>query len=189
MTEFELATIALSFIVGFGVTAVLSGVVDLLTRPRSARLDWMPLSWAAFVFVEQVNYWFGVLFIGQESGLTVWTFWSLILLATCLFLAGALILPANAHRAELSLIEDFDRFGRRALIPYSLFQFGAVAVNVQAGVSVTDVTNVANAGLGVAALIVFVVPHRTIQRGLTVLYGGALGYGLLFWWSRPGAVG
>ncbi len=188
MSEFELVTIALSFIVGFGVTAILAGFVSLLTRPQPVRWDWLPLAWALLVFADLVMFWFGALYVERTIALSLGTFWALILLASLLFLAGSLILPSNEHRLGLPLIDDFDRFGIRALVPISIFQAGAAMTNLAAGASVGEPEVYFNVALAVLAMVVFAVRHRTVQRGVTLLYGAILIYGIMFVWARPGAM-
>ena len=188
MSEFELVTIALSFVVGFGVAAILGGFASLLTRPQPVRWDWLPLAWALLVLAEQVMFWFGALYVERTLTLSLGTFWALILLASLLFLAGALILPSNEHRLELALIEDFDRFGIRALIPLAVFQACAAVTNLAAGASPLEPDVYLNLTLAFLALAVFAIRHRTAQRGLTLTYGAILLYGLIFVWARPGAL-
>jgi hypothetical protein len=188
MSEFELTTIILSFIVGFGVTGILTSIVALARSGEPIRLDWMPLAWTLGIFIDQVQFWFGVMFLQQVRPLTGAYFWMVILAACLLFLAGGLILPSERRGLPADLLDDFDRFGRRAVAAYGAFCLVAFGLNLYAGVVPFSGPTGVNLALAVCSGVTYGVRHRPLQRAATVLALGLIVFAVLFVSSRPGAV-
>lgn len=118
----NIITLGLSFVVGLGATQILASVVGVIRARKEQKVHWLPLAWAASIFIFQVQYWFAIYSVNQ--GITGWT-WSnflpVLLLAGLIFLSGGLILPSEPSRRSESLIEDFREHGRLALIPLAAY--------------------------------------------------------------------
>jgi len=192
ISELEIVTITLSFVLGLGlglgVTQILTGIVDLVRSPKPVKLDWMPLAWAWFIFVFHVQVWFGIFEMGQGSGIAGPLYLLLLAAAIMLFLGGGLVLPSQGRGLPDSLLNDFDRFGRRALVPFGGFLILAVAVNTMAagGVLLED-ANLFDLTLLILTLIVFFTSRRRFQRTVTVAFFAVQTYGFIFIFARPGS--
>lgn len=117
-------SIALSMILGLGVTRLLSSLVAMFKSRGRAHLDWQPFVWAVSIFVWQIQFWWGIMELPKL--VKVWYlghFLFLLSLPMVLFLAASLILPHNELELEAQLSEAFERDGRWALIFLTLFFF------------------------------------------------------------------
>jgi hypothetical protein len=187
MSELEIVTITLSFVLGFGVTQILTGVVDLVRAPNRVQLDWMPLAWAWFLFVFHVQIWFGVFRVGEAAGIDVPTYMSFLAAAVLLFLGGGLILPSQARGLPTSLLADFDLMGRRALVPFVAFLGLLIYVNTSFNGVLVQLNNVLDFLLLLATVAVLVTDRRSLQRIATIAFAVVQTYGFLFVWARPGS--
>jgi hypothetical protein len=60
MTPFEFILVALSFVLGLGITRLLSSTVNIFRWRNELDIDWVPLVWAAVVFLFQIQYWWAI---------------------------------------------------------------------------------------------------------------------------------
>ena len=111
---------------------------------------------------------------------------AILVASVLLSLGGGLILPSHGRGLPEALIDDFDRFGRRALIPFAGFYPVAIAVNRASGDGLLDLVNVFDFALFLLTVFVFFVRRRPLQRIATVAFAAIQVYGLLFIWARPG---
>ncbi len=188
MTEFELLAIPLSLVLGLGITQILSELVAAIRNRENARLHWLPATWAAWIFLVHVQYFFYLWDLNELEVIWTWSqFGPVLWHVTLLFLAAGLILPGPRERARnLPLIDDFQRHGRLALIPFALVTIDGILLNVfQYGDSWFGKANVLN--MIFAALVVVAFFSRGRGRVASTLFlGMVLFYGLIFVWSAPG---
>jgi len=115
MTPFEFITVALSFILGLGITQVLLSAIGVFRARDRIAINWMALAWAAIILLWQLQYWWAVL---ELDGLIhTWTLLQFVVLVAytlMLFVAGALILPSPDHGVDERLHGAFQRDGRWA---------------------------------------------------------------------------
>jgi hypothetical protein len=127
MDTFRWIAVVVSMILGLGVARLLTSVVGVFRALDRASLDWLPLVWAAAIFVQQIAFWWS---LEDAAGrVTTWTlpsFLMLVALVLALFLAAALILPANDMAEGDSLRASFEKDGRWALL--ALAGFNAVVI-------------------------------------------------------------
>ena len=127
MDTFRWIAIVVSMILGLGVARLLSGAVAVFRARGRVALDWLPLVWAAAIFIQQIAFWWS---LEDASGrVTTWTlpaFLMLVALVLALFLAAALILPSNEMADGDSLRAMFEKDGRWALL--ALAGFNAVVI-------------------------------------------------------------
>jgi hypothetical protein len=185
MTEFEVITITLSLILGLGVAQILTGVVDLARASRPVTLDWMPLVWAWCLFAFQIQIWFAAFDISNMGQLDGGLYLIILAMAVLLYLAGGLVLPSQGRGLPGNLLDDFDKFGRRALYPLGGFLFVGIAMNLGVGLSFTHPINVFVYVLVIPLVAVLFSSRRALQRGATIVFALVQAYALLFVWSRP----
>jgi hypothetical protein len=127
MDAFRWIAVVVSMILGLGVARLLICAVAVFRARDRATLDWLPLVWASAIFVQQIIFWWS---LDEAAGrVTTWTlpeFLMLVTLVLALFLAAALILPANDLAEGESLRAVFEKDGRWALV--ALASFNAVAI-------------------------------------------------------------
>lgn len=117
MSAFEFISVALSFVLGLGIARLLTSAVNVFRWRSSLELHWVPLAWAAGIFLYQLQYWWAIFELnGMIETWTLMHFGALLGLAILLFVAGTLVLPMSEPKEGDTLLTVFDRDGRWALI-------------------------------------------------------------------------
>ena len=131
MTPFEFVTVAVSFILGLGVTQLLSAAVATFRARHRLHLEWLPLLWALSIFLWMFQFWWAIYELA--SIFDSWTtsrFVTVLSMAMLLFTAGALVLPAYDTGETRSLAETFQADGRWALVFLSGYFGVSLVVNL-----------------------------------------------------------
>ena len=170
--SFGWVAVALSLVLGIGVTRLLSSGVAVFKARGRVRLDWVPLTWASCIFVWQLQYWWA---IGELQGLiATWTivhFLILLTLALLLFLAAALVLPSAELVSDIGVAGAFERDGRWALTCLSAYFWFSLFANWHfwkaSPISVGGAINVA---LAAAPLAFLRSDSRRVRAMITVGY-------------------
>ena len=186
MSEFEVFSIVLSFILGLGVAQLLSAVVFAIHSRRQMGLSWPPMLWALAIFLFHVNFLFATLWFHSVDREFVW-YMGDIIGAVLIFLSGGLILPSASRPLSADLDEFFARDGRLALIPLGLFLTMAIPFNLQGGLPLLDPNNVILVILLAFAVLAFLGRGR-LRTGATCGFAALTVFAFLFVWARPGAV-
>lgn len=121
-TEFQWLAVVFGMLTGLGVTRLLTAVAASLRSSPAARLDWIPLTWAASLFLALLEYWWVT--HDLKELVKEWTYpeflWMLASPLT-LFFSAALILPAHELREGETHQAVFERHGHWALIGFSAY--------------------------------------------------------------------
>lgn len=130
MDTFRWISVVLSMILGLGVARLLTGAVSVFRARKSVTLDWVPLVWAAAIFIQQVAFWWSL----EEAAVrrpswTLGVFLMLILLVLALFLAASLVLPGSDMTVGDDLRTYFEQDGRWALLALALFNLVIILAN------------------------------------------------------------
>jgi hypothetical protein len=172
MDSFKWITVTISIILGVGITGMLSSAVALFRARGAVRMDWIPLVWAACIFLWLLQYWWAVI---ELSGLVrTWTileFSVLLLLVLLLYVSSALVLPAQASVHGADLAAAFEHDGRWALIFLSAYFAVALVANVY--LWQTQVLNYAQALDAILVMLPVLYLRTRARRGqafVTVLY-------------------
>ena len=122
MNSFRWIAVALSMILGLGITRLLSAVVAVFRSRNHAQMDWIPLAWAGCIFLWQLQYWWAIIELpGIQKTWTLGSFLTLVSLTLLLFVSAALVLPPNELGEKDSLRTSFERDGRWALVSLSTY--------------------------------------------------------------------
>ena len=98
MDEFRLMATVLSMVLGLGVTRLLLALVTVFRIRRQAPIDWLPLAWAAIIFITQLQFWWAITRLpSMGRAFTFADFIFLVSLTLMLFLAAVLLLPTRAE--------------------------------------------------------------------------------------------
>ncbi|MGH7462688.1 MAG: hypothetical protein ACREMA_16895 [Longimicrobiales bacterium] len=174
MTKFEFLSVLISIVLGLGMTQLLSNLHRLVQARQRVRLYWLPLAWAALIFVSQVEWWWAM--IDVEETAETWTFFYflfMLLSPVVLYLAAAFALPTveAGHSYDLRAYYYDTRqwfFGALAL----QVTFDAIRRAIQAG-TVADFGALSNAVTAVV-LGVLTVTRREWYHALVTFAVSAL---------------
>ena len=170
MDTFRWMSTVFSMILGLGVARILLAGIALFRARGTIRIDWLPCVWAAFIFLQQITFWWSI----EELTTTVphWTFANFLLLVSLvltLFLAAASILPSEGFGSG-NLRDFFERDGRWGLLALAAFNAIAIALNVLFWrASILSPGEMLNLVLVVLPLAVFAGPRR-LQVAATLAY-------------------
>jgi len=112
MSVFEHVAVAISIILGLGVTTLLTAALDLFRHRRELRFHWVPLTWALLIFWLHLQFWWALGLLGQVDEWSHGNFLLAIALAVSLFSAASLIFPSRASTDANDLEEFFRREGK-----------------------------------------------------------------------------
>ena len=132
MDAFRWIAISLAMILGLGVTRVLSSSIAAFRSRTHASLDWIPLLWAAAIFVLQIQFWWAA--IELPNLVHTWTltsFLTLMGIPLALFVAAAMVLPPYELEPGARLGELFERDGRWALLSLCGYALLALEIDLQ----------------------------------------------------------
>lgn len=170
--SFRWIAVALSMLLGIGVTRLLAAGVSVFRSRTHARLDWIPLVWAVCVFLWQIQFWWAIVELG--SIVEVWTldrFLLLVALALSLFVAAALVLPPNELAPGDDLRASFERDGRWALVALSLYFVLALLVDWKLwSISPWSVEGAYLAALIVLPIVAIAARRRRTQALVALAY-------------------
>jgi len=133
MSIFEFISVAISIILGLGVTRLLSNAIELVRARSRVKLHWVPLLWALAVLIIHFQFWwafFGVSGYGpvRNVDFLVW-----ILTALALFVAGSFILPVRYESERTDLFEHFLAEGRIGVGALGAYIIMASVINMMLG--------------------------------------------------------
>ena len=125
MQLFSMITVILAMILGLGITTLLTSFVTMFRLRGKGCLHWMPLAWAACIFIFHVQFWWALIEVQEIiHRWNLWQFLLLLLLTLLLFLASALILPRKLEHNQ-KLLDEFHQDGQWALIILVLYAITA----------------------------------------------------------------
>jgi hypothetical protein len=179
MESFRWLAITFSMILGLGVTRVLSGVVAVLRSRRHATIDWIPLAWAAAIFVLQLQFWWGLIELaGVERAWALTDFLLVLGVPLTLFASAAFVLPTAELAPDESLADTFEHNRPFALACLSLYAL--LALLADRALFGLDGFQMADVYLGLEIVVPLVV-LRPVPRA--AMAGATLFYLALVLWS------
>jgi len=171
MATFSWISVMLSLVLGLGITRLLSSAVALFRSRGRIQTDWIPLVWAACIFLWQLQFWWAIIELSPR--IMVWTplqFLALLSLPLMLFVAAALVLPHTEMESGSSLTSSFKRDGRWALLFLAAYFFSATGANWYFwNVSPLNCRGGINLALTALPLIFLSVSSRKLEGVLTIL--------------------
>ncbi|MDX1495852.1 MAG: hypothetical protein R3253_17405 [Longimicrobiales bacterium] len=170
MSPFEFISVALSIVVGLGVTQLLRGAVTVFRARREHPVDALPVTWAFIVFLTIIQFWWALFELDAADLVVEWSlgaFLLLLWLAVLLYLAAALVLPGR----PTDLTAYFDDDGRWALAMLAVYGMSGLVVN--ALLFGSGLGDPAQIGIYVTLVLlagVIFVKRRGVRIALTVIY-------------------
>lgn len=171
MQNFQWVTSTIVMVLSLGMTRMLGSAVSLFRARRHSRMDWVPFVWALCIFFSLLDFSWVLTPLGKAGG--DWTFtrflW-LFVLSLLLFLAAALVLPADLEKGE-SLRQSFERDGRWALAVFAVYQFMVTwADGYFWHVDPWNPVGIFNICLGLLAIGTLFARRRRLECALTILF-------------------
>jgi hypothetical protein len=172
---FRWISVALSMILGLGVTRLLASMVVVFRSRNHATLDWVPIVWAACIFVQHLQFWWAI--IELPTLIHTWTlgtFSILVSLTLLLYVSAALVLPHNELGRGESLLTSFQQDGRWALASLSAYFVVALVADMKFWGATLDKADVASlVSLTALPLGYLCLRSRRLQAIVTVAYAAA----------------
>jgi hypothetical protein len=157
-SSFPFIKTTIAFVIGMGMSHLLSASLDLFHFRRRMRLSWLPILWSISIFLLQIDLWWTI--IGIEHAVEQWTlgrFLLLLSLTITLYGSIALIYPRHLAADATSWGEVFERDGRWGLlflvVNGLLALFFDLVILDQELVSVGSVINLILSGLALGAFL------------------------------------
>ena len=172
MEDFRTISVVLSMVLGLGVTRLLLGGVTVFRIRRNYPIDWLPVSWAVYLFLTQLQYWWAINTLPSLKPAFAFTdFVFLVLLTLMLFLASALLLPSRTEDETVGLRNHFETDGRFGLLALAGFLALAAMTNILFfDAPVLAVWSALDFPLIALPLLVFGTRSRRIQAAATLVY-------------------
>lgn len=188
MSEFEIITITLSFVVGLGIAQLLSSFGAAVRDRFDRRLHWMPFAWGAIILLFSVQFWFALFDLDRVLADWSWIWYLQILgLAIALYVSGTLILPSRATTIKGDLLNDFKKNGRYALLALIVYLLGWIAPNAKMNDEEIFIEpNALNVLMAGICLVTYMSRSSKIWLGTTVVFYVVFLYAVLFVYSAPG---
>ncbi len=172
MSPFEFLSVALSFVIGLGVTYLLTSVLSLFRERRRCRPDWLPLVWAFYVFAWQAQFWWALFELSALETWTLPTFLALLLYSVLLFAAGGLVIPHDVSGQQDGLRAYFERDGKWGVVVLSAYFLVAPLFNATLfGTPASDPLNLSILGLGLLGAVLLFLKRRRAQIVHALVWG------------------
>jgi hypothetical protein len=183
LSTFEYMSVALSFVIGLGVTYLLTSLLSLFRERRTCRPDWLALLWAAYVFTYQVQFWWAAF---ELAALETWTlpqFLVLLSFSLLLFGAGGLVIPHDAARHPEGLRAYFEADGRWGVALLGSYFVLAAPMNLWFfGTPLFHTLNISIFAMGLFGVGFLRLRDRRIQVIHSAIFG-LIAVGLFAWMS------
>jgi hypothetical protein len=177
---FDFVAVALSLILGLGVTRLLESGIDLFRSRKARRLHWLPVLWALAVLVQQLQFWWAMYELQHMAYIDVAIFGLLVLLAMLLFVAGALILPGANPESPEDLLDYFTVDGAWGVAAVGAYHLVAILANLFLyGIGWSEPIVWIGLACGVLAFVIAFTGSRSLQAVLSVVWFGLLVLGLI----------
>ena len=107
MEIFEFVLVMASLVLAIGFTSLLSVVATMISHRHKQKIEWYPLIWIATLFLYVPGYWWS-LWDFRSVEWTFPTYFFLLLMPTCLYIAMSLLGEALESESGKSKIEAFN---------------------------------------------------------------------------------
>ncbi len=108
MSLFEFILVMVSLILAIGVTHLLRGVAAIVQNRETLQLDWVPLTWAASLFILSALHWWSL----WDFRVVEWTFpdfFFVLLAPTFLYVAVSILVSPDLAAPGNSMAASFER--------------------------------------------------------------------------------
>jgi hypothetical protein len=106
MTLFEFILVMVSLVLAIGVTHLLQGVAAIVHHRKELDFSWVPLSWAAYLFLVSAAHWWS-LWDMRGADWNFPAFFFVLLPPTLLYLTVSLLVSSGLGTVGTSMATDF----------------------------------------------------------------------------------
>ncbi len=178
-----------SLVLAIGVTHLLQGVVTVVRYRETLAPDWVPVAWAASLFLTSALYWWS-LWDFRTAQWTFPTFLFVLLAPTLLYVAISLLVSADVTTAADSHTANFERirvpFMTVMLVFTSVWSVDGWLLGVEPAWIGPRIPQI---GVAVTLLVGALSPRRMIQQVVAGTYLAAMVGGGIFVRYQPGVFG
>jgi hypothetical protein len=93
VTQYEHISVLISIVIGLGLTDILSNVHELVQARDRVRVHWLPVTWAALIFVGLIQWWWSSFGFRDQEDWNFFYFLFLMLRPVTQYLSAAFVLP------------------------------------------------------------------------------------------------
>jgi hypothetical protein len=168
MDAFHWIAVVLSSVLSLGVARILSGYVAAFRARHRVKQDWLPLVLAGVVLGRILHFWWA---LAELSTIKIWSlaaFTFLTALIVLLFLAAALIVPAESDMSDP--IDAFERDGRWSLLALACYHIVAIFGNWWLFGHIRPLVTASLVALAALSLLIALTTNRRVQEVATILY-------------------
>jgi hypothetical protein len=115
MTSLESLTVGL--VLGLASALVLTSGLAVLRARTDVRVDWVPVLWALYIFVSQMQHWWAFFRLSRLETIPAPVFGLMLLRPVLLFVAGGLVLPPTPIGSGATCASTLRRTGAGACSP------------------------------------------------------------------------
>ena len=173
MTSLESLTVGLALVLGLASALVLTSGLAVLRARTDVRVDWVPVLWALYIFVSQMQHWWAFFRLSRLEAIPAAVFGLMLLRPVLLFVAGGLVLPPNPDRFRGDLREYFEKDGRWGVLAYATYWL-VVPFGNMLGLNLSVASPPSASAIALLALAVWVFAVRRTRTTATILFGVAL---------------
>jgi len=175
MDAFSYLSVLLSIIIGLGLTQLLTAAGLLIRHRDRVTADWLPLAWAAALFVIFVQVWWSMFGLRMYRD---WTFFAFLLVLSqtaSLYMMAAVALPDTVADAGVRLAEHYERQRRWFFGFFLLTLTISIVKDLVLNGSLPNAINVSFHALEALVCVVGITARRRrIQEGAGVIGIAAL---------------
>jgi hypothetical protein len=182
---FSYLSVLLSIVLGLGLTQLLTATGRLIRHRDRVRVNWLPVLWAALLFLIYVQVWWAMYGLRLRRE---WTFlgFSVVLAQTAtLYIMAAVALPEEIDEAGTDLGVYFDRHHRWFFACFLATLVISVAKDVVLAGRLPEPTNLAFHGvLAVGCIAGILLRRRRAQQGLGLGFAAVIVTYIAFLFTR-----
>ncbi len=184
MSQFEVITLTLSFVLGLSMSHLLWAAAAAVRARRHLRLHWLPFLWAACIFFVHVQFWFALFAIDKMIDPWTWSWYlHMLFLGVLLFASGALVLPSESQQRSGDLFDDFQEHGRLGLIPLAGYHLLWLPTAYRMDQATFEAGNYANLALALFAVIGLTSKRASVQWASAAAFGLVVVWASVFVWT------
>jgi hypothetical protein len=172
---FSYLSVLLSIVLGLGLTQLLTATGRLIRHRDRVRVHWLPLLWAALLFLIYIQVWWAMYGLRLRRDWTFLAFGIVLTQTATLYIMAAVALPEQVEVSGTDLGAYFDRHHRWFFACFLLTLFVSVAKDVILSNRLPERTNLLfHAVLGLGCVAGLLLRSRRAQEGLGLGFAAAL---------------
>ncbi|MEQ1491434.1 MAG: hypothetical protein ABL932_12880 [Terricaulis sp.] len=167
MSTFEYVSVIFSVVVSLAFTHLLAGIVRLI-HARGVKFSFVHAAWIALLVFWCIDYWFSTWHLREAEVWTLGFVSFLLLMATVLYVACGLAVPAEGEITEGTDLNAFYNTNRRKFLSV-LFAYQLLSIGGNLAIAPLQLAGWVNVGQLTIIGAAWLWPDRRVQIGAVVL--------------------